>query len=180
MACTRGHRSGLRSAPRRVDWCSVDVAGRFREYVRLDRQRGEGGLSPAELHRWRVLRQVLASHFSPGTPAVTVEQRESVRVPTCVNVSFATDNALGRCVMTRISRHGVFVQTEHPLELKERFMLRIHVELPLRDIFVPVEVVSLGLGPNYAVDKQGMGLRFLETDPAVTRAIDELYERSVG
>ena len=157
----------------------MDVGGRFREYVRLDRRRSDGGLTPAELHRWRVLKQFLSEHFSPDA-LVAIERRDSVRVPTCVNVSFATDRDFGSCLTTNMSRNGVFVQTEHPLELKSRFTLNIHVDDPRRDISVPVEVASVGLGPGFAADKQGMGLRFLDVEPEVAKQLEELYENSVN
>ena len=157
----------------------MDIGARFREYVRLDKLRREGGLTPAELHRLRVLEGFLQDHFSPGKPAGVTDQRRSVRVPTRVQVSFATEGELVGSLMTNISRHGVFVQTDHPLDIKEQFLLHIHVDRPKRDISVPVEVVSLGIGPGFSANKRGMGLRFLEADPAVMKQIEELYERSV-
>ena len=157
----------------------MDVAARFREYVRLDRQKREVGLTPTELRRLHALEAALQQHFDPGKPPIVAEQRRSVRVPTRVRASFATDGELVRSLMTNISRHGVFVQTDHPLDLHDRFVLHIHVDRPKRDIAVPVEVVSLGIGPRFAADKRGMGLRFLEADPAVEKEIQELYEQSV-
>ncbi|MGH7336521.1 MAG: PilZ domain-containing protein, partial [Myxococcota bacterium] len=138
----------LTSRAPRVDSTRVDIGARFREYVRLDKLRREGGLTPAELHRLRVLEGFLQDHFSPGKPAGVTDQRRSVRVPTRVQVSFATEGELVGSLMTNISRHGVFVQTDHPLDIKEQFLLHIHVDRPKRDISVPVEVVSLGIGPG--------------------------------
>ena len=158
----------------------MDIGARFREYVRLDKQRREGGLTPAELHRWQALERFLSIHFAPDRAEAAAEKRESVRVPTRVKVSFASDHELVRCLMTNVSRGGVFVQTDHPLELKSCFTLNIHVESPRRDISVPVEVVSVGIGPAFARNKQGMGLRFLEVSPEIEKQIRELYEGSVG
>ena len=164
----------LRDDPRRVD-----VSTRFREYVRLDRQRRESGLSLEDMHRWRALKRFLSIHFSPDRPEKVDDQRESVRVPTRIKVSFAADRELARCLMTNISRGGMFVQTDHPLELETTFMLTIHVESPPRDISVPVKVVSVGVGPAFAQDKRGMGLRFLEMSPEADKQLRELYESSV-
>jgi uncharacterized protein (TIGR02266 family) len=156
-----------------------DVAARFREYVRLDRRRRSGGLSVEELARWRLLKRALSTHFDPDARVQTVDRRDSIRVPTRLNVHFQTDGALASCLMTNISQHGVFVQTEQPLELKSRFELHIQVMSPPRTLVAPVEVVSVGMGPCFETDKQGMGLRFLSLDPETAKAIDELYERSV-
>jgi uncharacterized protein (TIGR02266 family) len=157
----------------------VDISSRFREYAQLDRQRRVDGLTPAEEHRWRALRRFLSIHFAPDLPESVVEQRDSVRVPTRINVSFTSDQHLVSCMMTIISRGGVFVQTEHPLELGTQFTLQIHVDSPKRDISVPVEVVSVGVGPRYARSKQGMGLRFRDVPPDVEKQLRELYEGAV-
>ena len=154
----------------------MDVAARFREYERLDRQRRESALSLQELQRWQALKRFLSIHFAPDRPDKVDEQRDSVRVPTRIKVSFAADRELARCLMTNLSRGGVFVQTEHPLELKTTFTLVIHVESPPRNIAVPVEVVSVGVGPGFSREKRGMGLRFLETPPEVDKQLRELYE----
>ena len=164
---------------RRVDSTGVDVAARFREYVRLDRQRREGALSLQELQRFQALRRFLSIHFAPDHPERVDEQRESVRVPTRIKVSFPADRALAHSMMTNVSRGGVFVQTDHPLPINTAFTLVIHVDSPPRDIAVPVEVVSIGVGARFARDKRGMGLRFLETSPDVEKQLADLYESAV-
>jgi Tfp pilus assembly protein PilZ len=157
----------------------MDIAARFREYVRLDKQRREGALSPEELHRWQTLKRFLSIHFAPDRPEKVADTRDSVRVPTRVKVSFAADRELASCLMTNLSLGGVFVETEHPLELKSCFTLIIHVESPRRDISVPVEVVSVGVGPGFASHKKGMGLRFVSVSPATQKQLRELYESCV-
>jgi len=159
----------------------VDIAARFREYVRLDQQQREGGLSPAELHRWQALKSLLSLHFAPNRPKGVADTRDSVRVPTRMKVSFASDRELVGCLMTNLSRGGVFVQTERPLELHTCFTLIIHVDSPRLELAVPVEVVSVGVGPAFARDKQGMGLRFRTMSAGLEKQIRDLYERrSVG
>jgi uncharacterized protein (TIGR02266 family) len=157
-----------------------DIASQFREYVRLDRRQRDSGLSPQELQRWRLLKRRLSQFFSPGLPAEQADRRESVRVPARIAVSFPSDGELARSLMTNLSRKGVFVHTEHVLEIGERFELRIHVSHPPHDIVVPVEVVSHNVGPNYASNEPGMGLRFLDASPQAEKQIDELYERLVS
>jgi uncharacterized protein (TIGR02266 family) len=163
-----------------VDLIWVDIAARFREYVRLDNQRREGALTPLELERWQAHKRFLSIHFAPDRPERVVDSRDSVRVPTRLKVSFASHHELVRCLVTNLSRGGVFVQTQHPLELNSRFTLNIHIEIPGRDISVPVQVVSVGTGPALARSKQGMGLRFLETSPEIEKQLRELYEGAVS
>jgi hypothetical protein len=93
--------------------------GRFREYVRLDRQRREAGLSLEEMHRWQALKRFLSIHFAPDRPEKVDEQRDSVRVPTRIKVSFAADPDLAHCLMTNVSRGGMFVRTDHPLRAQD-------------------------------------------------------------
>jgi uncharacterized protein (TIGR02266 family) len=156
-----------------------DLTSQFREYARLDRLRSGAGLSPAELKRWMMLKRQLSQHFSPGLSDEYADQRESVRVPTRLAVSFSTEGELARSLMTNLSRRGVFVRTEHLLEIGTRFELRIHVDNPPQDIAIQVEVVSHNLGPSYDSHESGMGLRLLDTDDEVEKQLDELYERLV-
>ena len=156
-----------------------DVASQFREYVRLDRVRRSGGLTPAELARWKLYKRSLGKHFSPGLSDEQADRRESVRVPTRMRVSFASEGALARVLMTNLSRMGVFVQAEELLELGTRLQLRIHVDSPHHDIEIPVEVVSHNVGPRFEADARGMGLRFLDMSPEAEKELSELYERMI-
>lgn len=153
----------------------MDVGLLFREYVRLDRLRASG-LSADELHRWRLLKRRLNQHFSPGLPDERADQRESVRIPARLRVSFSSDGALAQSLMTNLSRRGVFVETEHPLEIGTHLELCIHVERPARDLIVPAQVVSHGIGPDLGV-RHGMGLRLGDLDPEAERQFADLYER---
>lgn len=155
----------------------MDVAMLFREYARLDRMR-KTGLTPTEQHRWSQLKRLLNQHFSPGLPPSRADQRESVRVPARIKVWFASDGALAQSLMTNLSRRGVFVETDHPLEIGSELELRIHVESSQRELVVPAVVVSHGIGPKLGV-KRGMGLRLGDLDPATDAQFTELYERVV-
>jgi hypothetical protein len=97
--------------------------------VQLDQQQPrEGGLTPAELHRWQARKQFLSLHFAPDRPAKVADTRDSVRVPTPLEVSFASNHGRAGCLMIHISRGGMFVQTDHPLALKSRFTPNLHVD----------------------------------------------------
>jgi Tfp pilus assembly protein PilZ len=155
----------------------MDVGLLFREYVRLDRMR-ESGLTPAELHRWGLLKRKLNQHFSPGLSDNRADQRESVRVPSRIRVAFSSDGALAQSLMTNLSRRGVFVETDHPLEIGAQLELRIHVQSPARELIVPAQVVSHGIGPDLGV-LRGMGLRLGELSAEVEAQFTDLYERLV-
>lgn len=147
--------------------------------MRLDRKRTGTGLTIAELERWRLLKRALTREFSPDVREEAIDQRSSVRVPTRLQVSFVNGEDLADCLMTNISRYGVFIQTNRPFDLKTRFQLTIHVEDPRMEVTATVEVVSVGLGPTFRASQQGMGCRFVELSPDVEKQIVELYELSV-
>jgi uncharacterized protein (TIGR02266 family) len=157
-----------------------DLPDRFREYVRLDRLRGGAGLSPAELKRWMMLKRQLSQHFSPGLPDRLADQRDSVRVPARLSVSFPTESELARSLMGNLSRRGVFVRTKHLLEIGSRFELCVHVGDPPQDVRIQAEVVSHNVGPSFESQEPGMGLRFLGADDGTEKQLDELYERLVS
>jgi uncharacterized protein (TIGR02266 family) len=153
------------------------IAARFRQFLYLDRKRAAEGLAPGELRRWLKLKRILNQEFVPGTSLERADRRESVRVPARLRVSFRDLGALRSCLMTNLSRGGVFVETDSPLEIGTRLELRIHVEDSGEQIEVPVEVVSMNARPDVARPQRGMGLRFLELKPDVQAQVAALYER---
>jgi uncharacterized protein (TIGR02266 family) len=156
-----------------------DVAAGFREYARLDRKRAAQGLDPAELRRWSALKQALGQIFSPDLSDHHANARESVRVPARLRVSFASMGELQRSLMTNLSRGGLFVATQEVLEIGARLQLRLNIEETETVLEVPVEVVSQNVGPDFASDQHGMGMRFLDLDDATRKQIDALYERKL-
>jgi len=156
-----------------------DLSAQFREYVRLDRKRTDAGLTIPEMERWRGLKRLLTKRFSPTVSAKQIDQRNSVRIPTRLRVRFDTNGELSDCLMTNLSRYGVFIQTQKPFELKTRFELRIYVTDPEWELAARVEVVSVGVGPNLRHEAQGMGCRFIDLHPNLEKQIADLYERAL-
>jgi uncharacterized protein (TIGR02266 family) len=156
-----------------------DIGARFREFVSLDRRRAQEGLSPAELSRWAALKRYLGRELAPGLSDERADERGSLRVPARMRVSFASLGQLGHCLMTNLSRGGLFVATDHLLAIGTRVLLRLHVEHEARTLEVPAEVVSQNVGPA-AAQQRGIGLRFLDVDPPVRKELDALYERALA
>ena len=156
-----------------------DVASQFREYARLDKLRAGPGLSPDDLARWKLLKRKLGQHFHPDLPDKIADQRESVRIPTKIAVSYSNEGELASCLMTNLSRRGVYVSTVHVMDIGARFELGIHIDNPPLDLTIPVEVISQNVGPGYQSGEPGMGLRFLDTTPETEATLAKLYERLV-
>ena len=156
-----------------------DVAARFREFSRLDRNRSEGGLDRAELERWVLLKRFLGKAFAPGLSDSRADQRHSVRVPTRLKVSFHSVGELRGSLMTNLSRGGLFIATDRPADLGSRLELRIHIEDTGEDIVLPAVVVSHDVGPDLRPEPRGMGMRFLELSPEMQRRVDVLYDREL-
>jgi uncharacterized protein (TIGR02266 family) len=135
-----------------------------------------GGLTPRELQRWMLLKRTLNQQFAPGADAEKVHRRESLRVPARVGVSFRSLGELRECLMTNLSRGGLFVATDSPLEIGTRFELRIEMEKTGEIIEVPVEVVSQNARPDRGTFEPGIGVQFCEMPPAVRAKLDKLYE----
>ena len=95
-----------------------------------------------------------------------------------VRIRFENEGELAESLMTNLSRRGVFIETEHPLEIGAKLELRIQVGRPDRELIVPAEVVSHGIGPRLSFQR-GMGLRIHELDPETDAQLADLYERLV-
>jgi uncharacterized protein (TIGR02266 family) len=156
-----------------------DIHSRFRQFLYLDRKRGEGGLSPVELRRWIKLKRILNQQLSPGASCEQVDRRDSVRVPARLAVTFQDVQELRGCLMTNLSRGGLFVETDYPAEIGTRVLLGLQIEASGEKVDVPAEVVSINARPDSAAWQHGMGLRFLEMKPEVAEKVDAFYERKL-
>jgi len=148
----------------------------FRRFLHLDRKRRGGGLTPGELRRWMKLKSILNQEFSPASDSDGLARRESVRVAARVGVSFRDLGQLRECLMTNVSRGGLFIATDNALDIGTSFELCIELEKTGEVMEVPVEVVSQNARPDRGTFELGMGVRFREMNPEVRSKLDELYE----
>ncbi len=156
-----------------------DIGSRFREFAQLDKKRARDGLSPEELRRWTTLKRLLERKFSPGLRGENADRRVSVRVPMRLAVQFGNLGELQQSLMTNLSRGGVFITTDHLMEMGTRLELRLAIGKRGKELVIPAEVVSHNVGPRFEKGQRGMGLRFLDLEPEVRAEIDELYEKAL-
>ena len=156
-----------------------DVGALLREYAQLDRRNSAAGLSPVELMRFTTLKRELVRHFSPGVTDQQADRRQSLRVPMHMRVSFSSEKDLQDCLMTNLSRSGVFNRTPHLFEIGTSLTLGIHIEATGEVIEAPATVVSHNTGPGFERGQLGMGMRFLDLPPEAEKHIADLYEKAL-
>jgi uncharacterized protein (TIGR02266 family) len=154
------------------------IAARFREFVFLDRKLAREPLSLAELSRWTLPKRHLGRVLHGEHADVRADQRASLRVPAQLRVSFESLGQLGDALITNLSRGGLFVATEHLLEIGTRVTLRIQVIGAEKDLEVVGEVVSQNMGP-LGTPQRGLGFRFAEVEGELRKQLDALYERAL-
>ena len=157
----------------------MDIDRVFREYARLEKKRAHGELTSEELARWTACNSVLAKRLTPGVREELISQRKSLRVPTRLGLSFTNVGELRQCLMTDLSRGGLFIRTDRPVDLGTRIELTIRIGDKDRIVKVRAEVVTHNIGPNFRTHERGMGLRFLDMDEDTEKQIGELYEYSL-
>jgi uncharacterized protein (TIGR02266 family) len=156
-----------------------DIAARFREYIKLERRRDREGLSREEFERWGALKRHLTRHFDPELSEEQSSERQSVRVPTRLAVTFRDQQELRSSLMTNLSRGGVFIRTEHPAAMGTKLVLKIEIASTGELLEVPAQVVTLNISRDFRQPQRGMGLRFLPESEEMERKLDELYEHQL-
>jgi uncharacterized protein (TIGR02266 family) len=151
----------------------------FREYKRLDQQRGTSGLSVEELERWTQLKRLLTSHFTPAAGPKIAAKRASLRVPTRLRVNFDSVDGLRECLMTNISRGGVFVATDNPLEVGSTIRLRLDIQETGKTLEFEGSVAVVNAGADMCSDDRGMGIRFGQLSEQQEALIQELYGKAL-
>ena len=147
----------------------------FREYGRLERMREDQGLSVEQLERWTHLKRILSGHFRPGIEREIADKQASLRVPSHLRVSFDSYGELRECLMTNISRGGVFVATPSPLPIGTPFKLRIHVGESGEIHELSGEVACVNTGADMKSGSQGMGIRFCNLSEEQQALVRRLY-----
>lgn len=147
----------------------------FREYKRLERVRDDQGLSIQELERWTLLKRMLAEHFRPGVGHEIADKQASLRVPVRLRVQFDSQGALRECLMTNISRGGVFIAADRPLAIGTVLDLRVQVAETGGSMDLRGEVVTINTGTGLAGSEKGMGVRFVQLSEEAEEFVRELY-----
>ncbi len=157
----------------------MDIGRVFREYARLEKKRASGELTTEELVRWTACNSVLANRLTPGVSEELAGQRKSLRVATRLSISFASVGEIRQCLMTDLSRGGLFIRTDRPVDLGTRLELNIRIDDNDTLVKVRAEVVTHNIGPNSRTNERGMGLRFLDMDEDTEKQIGQFYERNL-
>lgn len=151
----------------------------FREYGRLERLREARGLSGEELERWMQLKRLLARHLNPRTNEELVDKQASLRVPSQLQVAFDSDGKLRECLVTNISRDGVFVATESLLPIGTPLKLRIQIDEAGLVHELMGEVASVNAGRDMKSEDHGMGIRFCSLSEEQLKVVEQLYGRAM-
>jgi uncharacterized protein (TIGR02266 family) len=174
---TRNHWTGKVLS---IEVTMSNVAGVLREYARLEGKRGRSGLTVSELERWSQCKATLDGRFSGARLRAGSERRGSVRVPTRLLCNFATETELSKAIITNLSSGGVFISTSCPLSIGTDLRMQVRVESTGFEMEVCGLVVSINVGPAFAPDQRGMGVRFSNVGEEVLEQISDLYAEQLA
>jgi Tfp pilus assembly protein PilZ len=97
-----------------------------------------------------------------------------------LRVRFQSAGELQRCLLTNLSRGGVFVTTNSPAHIGTQLKLRIVVTENDTEIEVDGELVGHNVGRSFATGKTGMGVRYHDPSPRAAAALARVYEGALG
>jgi uncharacterized protein (TIGR02266 family) len=129
--------------------------------------------------RWAELKRELNRHFQPGLEQQHADERDSVRVPLALKVSFESYGEILECLMTNISLGGVFIATRSPLPIGTPFLVRLRIEESGECLELPGEVASIDVSADLSREQRGMGIRFVDLSDAQRERVSELYEQGM-
>jgi len=157
-----------------------DISEKVKLFKRLDDRRARSGLSPEGQELWEELRQDLELVSAPSDDIPPSSRRFAVRVPAHMDVVFESSRGFNKAYLRNISEGGVYVESDLPLEMGNRFELTIQVEHPPKTIELPVEVVWVNRNPSEDSGlKRGVGVAFLDLDPQHKAEIKALIHHAL-
>jgi len=102
----------------------------------------------------------------------SVERRRSPRAPARVRIHYGTVDALFSEFTRNVNEGGLFVETEHVLDLDEVVVLQF--SLPETEVPVQARGRVVRIEPARDGTPGGMGIEFEKLDASARRAIDAL------
>lgn len=93
-----------------------------------------------------------------------LERRIHARVDTCLRLEYKLAEGIIEAKSKDVSLSGMFIQTDHPLEIGDRLNLAIQRSDDAPVIQAIGEVVRV-VNPDSGSEKSGVGVRFVEMDP---------------
>lgn len=145
----------------------------IREYGRLEKKRTQDSVTPGEFERWAELRATLEKSFPQGTRPPGGERRQTLRLPTRMLIEYSSHGDLGSALIRNISRGGLFIATEHVVEVGTEITLLLRVGRGARTVELPAEVASTGVSAENG--QMGMGCKFGQLNAAQQQAVDEMF-----
>jgi uncharacterized protein (TIGR02266 family) len=107
-------------------------------------------------------------------------RRESLRVPSRLEVRFVDAHKFERAYLRNISEGGVYVATDRDLRMGDRFRVTLVIEEPKQELDLAVEVVWVNKNPSEesGVDP-GVGVCWLEPSPEQKLAIKAVIRHAL-
>jgi uncharacterized protein (TIGR02266 family) len=158
-----------------------DIQCVFLEYIGLDRERDASGISGPVHERWSLLKRKLNVHFQPDLETRHADRRNSIRVPTRLELRYESSGFLGESLITNVSREGVFIATKNPLAIGAAVDLYAFFDSDGRELTFDLKgtVASHHTGSDLYGEQFGMGVRFCGLDEDQRKWVDEMYGQAV-
>ena len=155
----------------------ADKIERFRE---LDALRSSDGLTGEQEQQWNSLKDWLERVWAQDDSLPPSSRRDTLRVPTRLEVSFHDAHGFERAYLRNISEGGVYFASDRDLRMGDRFNLSIVVEEPPSTIELPVEVVWVNRNPSpqSGLDP-GVGVAWLELSPEQKKSIKAMVHHAL-
>ena len=143
----------------------------LREVFALNKRRTTEGITPLEYQRWLDLSGKLRKEF-PSHPPL------GGRGDTCIRVELEDEDALHNATMLNMLPIGIYVNTPFAAEVGTRLGLVVFIKSTAQEFRTRIEVVSTNIGPEFSTAHLGMGMKFVDRDCDLRRALNRLCDVS--
>ncbi len=114
----------------------------------------------------------VASRIEKKPESLSKDRRRHARVPVRLRVKFPSVEVLQQDYSEDISRGGIFIQTQKPKEVGDRFLVTLVHPETKEEIELMGEVVRVAEGePHIPGSSKGMGIKFIDMDKEKKEAI---------
>jgi uncharacterized protein (TIGR02266 family) len=105
------------------------------------------------------------------------EKRSSPRVVTTIEIMFKEPRSLVKSYMLNISKGGIFVKTDEPMELDSVVNLKVKLSWEPYEMEIEGRVVWTNPKSRKNSFPRGMGIQFVKLKPEYKEKIDEFVEK---